>query len=64
MATIRDSKSITDFKVSRHRGKNVIVLAVEEEVLNATKGCRKVSVLPVGEVHPITTEERWLKACR
>ena len=64
MATIRNSKSITDFKVGRHRGKNVIVLAVEEEVLDATKGARKVTVLPVGEVHPIITEERWLKACR
>ena len=64
MVTVRNSQAIRHHATSRVRGKNAIVIEVEEQVNNATKGARKVTILPIGAASPIVTEERWLKPCR
>ena len=64
MITVRNSQAIRHHATSRVRGKNAIVIEVEEQVNNATKGARKVTILPIGAASPIVTEERWLKPCR
>ena len=64
MVTVRNSQAIRHFETSRVRGKDAIVIAVEEQVNNATKGSRKITILPVGAILPVITEERWLKPCR
>ena len=47
-----------------YRGKDVIVLEVEEKVTSAVKGARIYKILPVGSVEPIETQERFLKKKR
>ena len=64
MVTVRNSQSVREYKTIKARGLNAIVLAVDEKVNNATKGSRKVTILPVGAAEAIITEERWLKPCR
>ena len=64
MVTVRNSQAIRHFETSRVRGKDAIVIDVEEQVNNATKGSRKITILPVGAALPVVTEERWLKPCR
>ena len=64
MVTVRNSQAIRHLNTSRVRGKDAIVIAVEEQVNNATKGSRKITILPVGAILPVITEERWLKPCR
>ena len=64
MVTVRNSQSVREHKTSRARGLNAIVLAIEEKVNNATKGSRKITILPVGAAEAFVTEERWLKPCR
>lgn len=64
MVTVRNSQAIRHLNTSRARGKNALVIAIEEQVNNATKGSRKVTILPIGEAGIIVTEERWLKPCR
>ena len=63
MATVRNSESVGG-PARMHRGKDVIVLEVEEKVTSAVKGARMYKVLPVGSVDPIETQERFLKKKR
>ena len=64
MATVRDSRSVSGRGMSALRGKLVMVIDVEEDVRNATKGARKVTILPVGATEMIITQERYLKDAR
>jgi hypothetical protein len=63
MATVRNSESVGG-SARMYRGKDVIVLEVEEKVTSAVKGARIYKVLPVGSVTPIETQERFLKKKR
>ena len=63
MATIRNSESVGG-SARMYRGKDVIVLEVQEKVTSAVKGARIYKVLPVGSVTPIETQERFLKKKR
>jgi len=63
MATVRNSESVGG-PARMYRGKDVIVLEVEEKVTSAVKGARIYKVLPVGSVDPIETQERFLKKKR
>ena len=63
MATVRNSESVGG-PARMYRGKDVIVLEVEEKVTSAVKGARIYKVLPVGSVTPIETQERFLKKKR
>jgi hypothetical protein len=63
MATIRNSESVGG-SARMYRGKDVIVLEVEEKAMSAVKGARIYKVLPVGSVTPIETQERFLKKKR
>lgn len=63
MATVRNSESVGG-SARMYRGKDVIVLEVEEKVTSAVKGARIYKVLPVGSVEPIETQERFLKKKR
>jgi hypothetical protein len=63
MVKVRDSCNVSG-RLVRLRGAMAMVIAVGEEVMCATKGSRKVTILPVGASETIVTEERWLKPCR
>ncbi len=63
MAMVRDSRSIGG-RIGLHRGKLVMVIAVEQDVRSATKGARSITVLPIGETDTIVTQERYLKTAR
>ncbi len=63
MAQVRDSRSVAG-AISRHRGKLVVVVSVENDVRSATKGARGITVLPVGGSETIQTEERYLKRAK
>ena len=63
MVKIRDSKSISGH-LYRFRGQYAMVVAVEEQTYNATKGSRKMTILPIGTDKPIETEERYVKPGR
>ena len=63
MVTVRDSINI-DPVLSKLRGKDVLVLSVEQDVTSAVKGGRRYTVLPIGAPSPIETQERWLKRKR
>jgi len=60
MAMVRDSKSVQG-RITHYRGQLVMVVAHDEQVRSATKGTRKMTVLPVGGAETIVTEERYLK---
>tara|TARA_R100000005_G_scaffold89719_1_gene60508 strand:+ start:149 stop:790 length:642 start_codon:yes stop_codon:yes gene_type:complete len=62
MVTIRDARHSP--LRSSLRGQDVLVLEVEQDVLNATKGSRVYTVLPIGSGETLTIQERWLKKSR
>jgi len=66
MAMVRDNDLTRDYRgrMAPYRNQMVMVIAVEEDVKSATKGARKITVLPVGGTETIITEERCLKAAR
>ena len=66
MATVRDNDLTRDYRARMrpYRNQMVMVIEVEEDVKSATKGARKITVLPVGGTETIITEERCLKAAR
>ena len=41
-----------------------MIVECEDSVRSATKGSRKIKVLPVGGVETIETEERYLKKAK
>jgi hypothetical protein len=63
MAMVRDSHAVTG-RISRYRGQLVMVVQCDEQVRSATKGSRKITVLPVGGIETILTEERYLKRAK
>ena len=63
MVMVRDSQSVP-YPSSKLRGKLVMIVECEENVRSATKGVRKLKVLPVGGIETIETEERWHKKAR
>ena len=63
MAMVRDSQSVPH-PSSKLRGKLVMVVECEDDVRSATKGVRKIKVLPVGGIETIETEERYLKKAK
>jgi len=62
MVTVRDSKSVGG-PIRPYRGKDAVILEVRDG-LSATKGAREYVVLPVGEIKPIETQERYIKKKR
>jgi len=60
MAMVRDSAHVQG-RLCAYRGQLVMVIEVEEDVRSATKGARRMTVLPVGATEMVTTEERYLK---
>ena len=63
MAMVRNSQNVP-FPSSKLRGKLVMIVECEEDVRCATKGSRKIKVLPVGGIETIETEERYLKKAK
>jgi hypothetical protein len=63
MVKIRDSKSVAS-NLYKFKGQYAMVIAVEEDNYNATKGSRKITILPIGTDKPIETEERYVKPGR
>jgi hypothetical protein len=66
IALVRDNDLTRDYRgrMSPYRNQMVVVIEVEDDVKSATKGARKITVLPVGGTETIITEERCLKAVR
>jgi len=60
MAMVRDSAQVQG-RICAHRGQLVMVVECADDVRSATKGSRKMTVLPVGSTETIKTEERFLK---
>ena len=63
MAMVRDSAQVQG-RISAHRGQLVMIVECSDKVRSATKGSRRVTVLPVGSMETIKTEERFLKNAR
>jgi len=63
MVTVRDSANVQGH-IARLRGQLVMVISVDAEVKSATKGSRKVTILPIGDDKTIKTEERFLKKAK
>ena len=63
MVMVRDSQSVP-YPSSKLRGKLVMIVECEDDVRSATKGSRKIKVLPVGGLETIETEERYLKKAK
>ena len=60
MAMVRDSAHVQG-RICAHRGQLVMVVECADKVRSATKGSRRLTVLPVGGMETIKTEERFLK---
>ena len=60
MAMVRDSAQVQGH-ICAYRGKLVMVVECAGKVRSATKGSRRLTVLPVGGMETIKTEERFLK---
>ncbi len=60
MVMIRNSQSVGG-RLSHWRGKLAMIVECEQNVRSATKGARKLTVLPVGSMETIKTEERYIK---
>jgi len=60
MAMVRDSAQVQG-RICAHRGQLVMVVECADKVRSATKGSRRLTVLPVGGMETINTEERFLK---
>ena len=63
MAMVRDSAQVQG-RICAYRGKLVMVVECADKVRSATKGSRRLKVLPVGSTDIINTEERFLKKAR
>jgi hypothetical protein len=63
MAMVRDSANVQG-RLCAYRGKLVMIIEVEEDVRSATKGARKMTVLPVGGTEMVAAEERYLKTAK
>ena len=63
MAMVRDSAQVQG-RICAHRGQLVMVVECADKVRSATKGSRRLTVLPVGCMETIRTEERFLKKAR
>ena len=64
MVMVRNSRSVahsTGAHFSKFKGQPVVVIDHPGPVTNAANGARPVRVLPVGQIKPLLTEERWLK---
>ena len=65
MARVRDNTSTKiDTRLEPIRGKLVMIIDCQAEVLSATRGTRKYSILPVGTAEVIELEERFLKKAK
>lgn len=65
MARVRDNTSTKiDTRLEPIRGKLVMIIDCQAEVLSATRGTRKYSILPVGTTEVIELEERFLKKAK
>jgi|TARA_R110000824_G_scaffold5670_11_gene26210 hypothetical protein len=60
MAMVRDSAHVQG-RLCAYRGQLVMIIEVEEDVRSATKGARKMTILPVGSTEMVVVEERYLK---
>jgi len=63
MAMVRDSAQVQGH-ICAYRGKLVMVVECADKVRSATKGSRRLTVLPVGGMETIKTEERFLKKAK
>ena len=63
MAMVRDSAQVQGH-ICAYRGKLVMVVECAGKVRSATKGSRRLTVLPVGGMETIKTEERFLKKAK
>ena len=59
MVMVRNSRNIGG-TVHKFRGQPVVVIDHPGPITNAANDARPVRVLPVGQVEPLLTEERWL----
>ena len=65
MAMIRDNQYTQQHRLLRpFRGRLVMIIACDDTVRSATKGSRKLNILPVGGAEVIETEERFLKKAK
>ena len=65
MALVRDNQHTQQHRLLRpFRNQLVMIIECEDSVRSATKGSRKLKVLPVGGTEVIETEERFLKKAK
>ncbi len=65
MALVRDNQHNQQHRLLRPlRNQLVMIIECEDNVRSATKGSRKLKVLPVGGTEVIETEERFLKKAK
>ena len=63
MVMIRKSQSVGG-RLSTWRGKLAMIVECEQDVRSATKGARKLTVLPVCSMETIKTEECFIKKAK
>jgi hypothetical protein len=63
MALVRNSTNVPR-NLMNYRGKLVMIVECEQNVRSATKGARKLTVLPIGSTEIIVTQERYLKKAK
>jgi hypothetical protein len=63
MALVRNSTNVPH-NLMNYRGKLVMIVECEQDVRSATKGARKLTVLPIGSTEIIVTQERYLKKAK
>tara|TARA_Y100000296_G_C5080262_1_gene209581 strand:- start:23 stop:661 length:639 start_codon:yes stop_codon:yes gene_type:complete len=63
MALVRNSTNVP-YNLMNYRGKLVMIVECDQNVRSATKGARGLTVLPVGSIETIVTQERYLKKAK
>jgi len=63
MALVRNSTNVP-YNLMNYRGKLVMIVECDQNVRSATKGARELTVLPVGSIETIVTQERYLKKAK
>jgi len=63
MVAIRDSANVPSSH-RNFRGKLAMVIEVAQDHLHATRGTRQVTILPIGSINTLLSEERYLKPSR
>lgn len=65
MVMIRNNQHTQlDRHLREYRNKLAMVISVSQDITNAARGSRGLTILPVGSIAPIETQERCIKKAR